>query len=218
MKIRRTANAGVLLELDGVSILLDGVCREVKPYPATPPEERAALCACLPDVVAFTHSHKDHYDSAFAFEFVKQTGGVILGPQGLPGVQVTMDALQVGGVSIKPVPSRHIGAAGKTIPHASFVIQGSSCVWFLGDSSPFEWRDREDLPQPDVLIVPYAYAATETGWQITKGLNSKAVVLLHLPERAADTLGLRAAVEQVTCGEKALYIPEMCGQITLSCR
>ena len=51
MEIRRTANAGVLLKLDGVSILMDGVCREVKPYPATPPEERALLSSCYPDVM-----------------------------------------------------------------------------------------------------------------------------------------------------------------------
>ena len=46
MQIRRTANAGVLLTLDNVSILLDGVCRVYSPYLAPPPavlEELAAL-------------------------------------------------------------------------------------------------------------------------------------------------------------------------------
>ena len=51
MKIRRTANAGVLLKLDGVTILMDGVCREVKPYPATPPEVKEELRASMPDAV-----------------------------------------------------------------------------------------------------------------------------------------------------------------------
>ena len=74
MEIRRTANAGVLLKLDGISILMDGVCREIKPYPATPPEERDAICASYPDMVCFTHAHKDHYDPSFAAEYEKQTG------------------------------------------------------------------------------------------------------------------------------------------------
>ena len=71
MEIRRTANAGVLLTLDGVTILMDGVCREVKPYPVTPPEERDALSKCWPDVVAFTHSHPDHCDLSFVSEYLQ---------------------------------------------------------------------------------------------------------------------------------------------------
>ena len=43
MELRRTANAGVLLKLDDVEILLDGVCQEVKPYLATPPAEKEKL-------------------------------------------------------------------------------------------------------------------------------------------------------------------------------
>ena len=39
MRVKRTANAGVLLELDGARILLDGVCGEIKPYLPTPETE-----------------------------------------------------------------------------------------------------------------------------------------------------------------------------------
>ena len=54
MELVRTANAGILLKLDGKTILLDGVCREVKPYPATPPETRAKLMESYPDI-RFSH-------------------------------------------------------------------------------------------------------------------------------------------------------------------
>ena len=204
MKLTRTANAGVLLKLDGVSILLDGVCREVKPYPATPPEVKAELMQALPDMVAFTHAHKDHYDPAFA-AFVKEQGGVILGPREVKG---SMEPVRVGDVTITPIPSRHIGAAGKSTPHASFVIQGSLCVWFTGDSTPLMWKDSE-LPKPDVLVVPYAYTATPTGWQIAKDLGAKKVVLLHMPEREKDDIGLWQAVEETTKNEPMLEIPAM---------
>lgn len=209
MELKRTANAGILLKLDGVSILLDGVCREVKPYPATPPEERAALRACYPDIVAFTHAHKDHYDSAFAAEFVKQTGGVILGPEGLPGVRATMEPMVKGNVTVQPIPSRHIGAAGKSTPHASFIISGSKCVWFLGDSAPTLWRDRKDLLKPDVLVVPYAYAITPASWAISQGLGSRHMVLLHMPAREQDSLGLWDGVEATVGRDSSLLIPEM---------
>ena len=165
MEIRRTANAGVLLKLDGVSILLDGVCREVNPYLATPPEEREELSRCLPDVVAFTHTHKDHYDPGFAAFYSERTNGVILGPEDCRGIQ---SSVTVRGVTVMPIKSRHIGKAGQTVKHYSFIVSGTKCVWFLGDASPLQWRQTEDLPKPDVVIVPYAYAITDTAWQITR--------------------------------------------------
>ena len=213
MEIRRTANAGVLLTLDGVSILMDGVCREVKPYPATPPEEREALSACWPDVVAFTHTHKDHYDPGYAAAFQRQTGGVILGPGSLPGCNASMEDTVVKGVYIQPVVSRHIGLGGKDEDHASFVVQGSRCVLFLGDAAPAQWRGKA-LPKPDVLIVPYAYCNTPSSWALTKSFGAETVILLHMPAREDDIIGLWKAVETVTAGEN-LLIPQMCETIKL---
>ena len=214
MELRRTANAGVLLKLDGVSILLDGVCREVKPYPATPPEEYALLSACFPDIVAYTHGHKDHYDPAFACAYVKQTGGVVLGPDGLSGIRASMSPVTIDGVCVTPVACRHIGAAGKDTPHAGFVIAGSKTVWFTGDSSPSQWRGREDLPKPDVVIVPYAYVNTTTSWLFTKSLGAR-VVLLHMPDRSTDAAGLWEMVDAVVGDESGLYIPAISQTIHL---
>jgi len=208
MEIRRTANAGILLTLDGITILMDGVCREVKPYPVTPPEEREKLTACYPDVIAFTHAHKDHYDPGFAAAYQRQTNGVILGPADLPGCKTVQTPLTVGNVTVTPVESRHIGAAGKTTSHLSFIVQGSACVWFVGDATPLQWKGRTDLPAPDVLIVPYAYAVTATGWEITKSLGASHILLLHMPRREDDTIGLWDAVE-ATVPHGSLYIPEM---------
>ena len=207
MEIKRTANAGVLLTLDGKRILMDGVCREVKPYPATPPEIRIGLLKDLPDAVLVTHRHKDHYDGPFVSEYVQKAAGPVLGPADIPFC--TPEAVTVGAVTITPVASRHIG---KTEPmgHMSFLVDGSKCVWFLGDSSPLLWKNRTDLPRPDVLIVPYAYAMG-SGWEISKKLGAKDVVLLHLPSRAEDPYGLWDAVESTTAGETfpRLHIPAM---------
>ena len=211
MEIRRTANAGVLLKLDGVEILLDGVCREVKPYSATPPEEKALLEGKWPDIIAFTHNHIDHYDPVYAAKYQEQTNGVVLGPQGLEGASVTDRQLQVGGVKVTPISSRHIGVAGKTTAHVSFVIEGSQCVWFMGDSAPLQWKNN-NLPKPDVIIAPYAYANTMASWQMVQSFHPLAVVLLHLPKRDLDTIGLYDSVAAVTNLPKELIIPDM-GQV-----
>ena len=214
MELTRTANAGVLLRLDGVSVLLDGVCREIKPYPATPPEIKAQLLEKLPDAVAFTHNHSDHYDPAFASAYQGKTGRVIFGPQ-LPGCQTTAEPDRVGDVQIVPFPSRHIGAAGKDTPHMSFILQGSRCIWFLGDAAPSCWRKETDLPKPDVLIIPYAYATTPASWTLTQSLGAKEIVLLHLPNREQDEIGLWDAVESTVNGKNPLHIPAIGDTICL---
>jgi L-ascorbate metabolism protein UlaG (beta-lactamase superfamily) len=204
MELTRTANAGVLLKLDGVTILMDGVCREVKPYPATPPEIKAQLTENMPLIVAFTHNHKDHYDPGFAAAAL-QKNGVIFGPADCHG---SMEERTVNSVRITPIPSRHIGAAGKTTNHASFLIQGSKRIFFTGDAAPSQWRGM-CLPMPDVLIVPYAYCNTPAAWAAACALGAAKVVLLHMPKRQDDTIGLWKAVEETVGDNSRFCAPEM---------
>ncbi len=209
MEIMRTANAGVLLKLDNASILLDGVCREVSPYPATPLWVKEALQKQLPDAVCFTHDHADHYDPDFAAFYRSATGRKIPGPSTVGHCQ----KLCIGDVTITAIPSRHIGKAGATTEHMSFVIEGSRCVWFMGDSAPTQWRGREDLNKPDVLMVPFAYAITPAAWELTKSLGAKQILLLHMPQRSNDPVGLWPAVEAVVGkipNTQLMYIPVGC--------
>lgn len=202
MQIKRTGAAGVLLTLDGVNVLLDGVSREVKPYPATPDELRSELLQTKLDALLITHHHKDHFDAAFVSEYAIKTAGPVIGPA---DVQIS----EIKSLTVQPVESRHIGKA-EDVTHTSFIIQGSKCVWFTGDSSPLQWQGREDLPKPDVLIAPYAYAIG-TGWKITKDLAPEHLVLLHLPDPSDDPYGLWDAVEQSTGGNTypQIHIPKM---------
>lgn len=207
MEIKRTANAGVLLRLDGKSILLDGVCEEVKPYLPTPAGERETLLKSAPDAIAFTHDHKDHYDAAFVSAYHKSAAGPILGPADIPFS--TAETVTLGNVRITQVPTHHLGVSA-ALGHHSFILEGSRCVWFMGDASPLQWRKLSHLPKPDVLIVPYGFAIG-SGWQISSQLGAEAVVLLHLPEKDNDPYGLWQAVVETT-GQGSgprLYIPDM---------
>ena len=203
MEIQRTANAGVRLTMDGVSILLDGLCDGIDVYLPTPPAIADSLLANLPDVLAFTHNHPDHCSEALLLPYRKQNLRPILGPEYLP-----MQTMRVGEVTITPIPSRHIGKVEPGLQHHSFVIQGSKCVWFMGDAAPLQWKDRTGLPRPDVLIGPFAYANTKSAWNLSCCLAEK-VVLLHLPEKNNDPYGLWPAVESATADAKNLYIPQV---------
>ncbi len=197
MKIKRTANAGVLLELDGVSILLDGICGEVPPYIATPEEIRKELYSALPDIVAFTHTHTDHYDKDFALFFEENTKRKILSPE-------NKGEIGIGGVKIKSVDSRHIGR--NDIEHISFVIQGSRCAYFMGDASPITLKKMGNFHTPDVLFVPFAYFSSESATEITKSIGADKIVLLHMPNKDNDNYKIWETVNNFIIGEQNIHI------------
>ena len=213
MIISRVSNAGVLLTLDGMKLLFDGFCGAVEPYLATPAPLRDRLLADPPDMLAFTHDHPDHFDGESVSQYRKQTLRPVLGPENLPYATV-FHGLAVGGVSVLPVKSRHIGKEYFHIPHVSYDIEGSKSVWFLGDAVPSQWHGVER--RCDVLIAPFAYALTESAWQMTCRL-ADTVVLVHMPLREHDPAGLWSQVEAVTgkCCPVKLYIPAIGESITV---
>ena len=200
MEVIRTANAGVLLKLDGVSILLDGVCEDLFPYIPTPDYLLKELIANYPDVVAFTHMHKDHYDETYAKLYTNDTLRSVYGPE-------LSHFIEVGNVRLTPIPTRHIGRSD--VLHTSFIIEGSKCVWFMGDSSPLVVKKFENVPMPDVLIAPYAYFNTKTAWEITKSIGAKDIVIVHMPDKGSDSERLWDAVESIVGKEKNVCIPDI---------
>ena len=71
--------------------------------------------------------------------------------------------------------------------------------------------------KPDVLIAPYAYAMG-TGWELTKALSPKVLILLHLPDRENDPAGLWESVETTLqeAHSMQVYIPQMGQTLTLN--
>ena len=207
MLISRVSNAGVLLQMDGVKLLLDGFCTSVGPYLGIPPHIRESLMADPPDMLAFTHGHEDHFNAPMAEQYYKQTLRPVLGPENLP-FSTTSRGVGVGSVSILPVKSRHIGKQYLNIPHISLNIQGSKSVWFMGDATPSQWVGINK--KCDVLIVPFAYALSDPAWRMTCQL-ADAVVLLHMPLRENDPAQLWPQAEAVIgeyCPVK-LHIPQI---------
>ena len=198
MNLRRTANAGFLLELDGAVIALDAVSTSVFPYLATPEGERSHVLEAKPDLLAYTHSHADHFDPDFAQRFT----GPILGPvaTALPGKTVSLAPITVKGVRIIPVITRHIGKSDLSEGHCSFVIEGSRCIWFTGDAGPVQLNALAGFPKPDVLIAPFAYATTPSALRMVHATGAKELVLCHLPPREQDPDGLWSAVEAMLPG------------------
>lgn len=194
MEIRRTANAGVQLKLENATILLDGVCREVFPYLCTPSSLQSELLCDEPDVIAFTHHHKDHFDPEFARKYTQKYGRKAIGTAQMANLYpdlVSSDQSVLGDQwRLTAIQTRHLGKYGLTTEHISYMLEADRCIWFMGDASPIQAKLLLPLSKPDVLIVPYAYFMTPSAVQIVDDLQPNRVILLHMPLKEQDPDGL----------------------------
>lgn len=215
------SNAGVLVALDGVLLLLDGVCQELIPYLAPPPAIIRELEHRPPDMLAYTHSHPDHFEPGFAARFYKKTRRPVLGTEGvselLPGIPVEQGGVTIGGVRVTPVPSRHLGAEWSQYLHVSYLLEGSKRIFFTGDAAPLCWKDGISRIQPDVLIVPYPYVTTRIGRQTVERFAPRAVIVVHMPAKELDPDGIWSMTEWALkeCGEIPVYVPDLCETVFL---
>ena len=199
MEFLRTANAGVLLKIDEVSILLDGVAKTFSPYLGTPDAIRQKLIEYCPDIVAHTHKHDDHYDKEYAEYYTRTAKRPVFLPEG-EGI------VDKNGVKLQRVHTRHIGKTD--VPHVSYVITGSKIVWFMGDATPASLKEMEKMPHPDVLFVPFAYGLTSSAWRDTKEIGAKNIVFLHLPDPKNDEHGIWEIVKSNT-RDSSVIIPDI---------
>ena len=213
MQIQRTANAGVLLEMDGKRILLDGVCQGVGPYLPTPQSIYTMLQQQPPDALVYTHNHPDHYDGLFTSYYLQNTAGPVIGPADIPWV--TAQSCTLANIQITSVQTRHIGKTDGCLHH-SYVLQGSQCVWFLGDASLLHWQKNADVPRPDVIVAPFGFLLGR-GWEYCRQVGAKTVVVVHMPLRENDPYDLWLQLEQSLANPVGLQvvIPEIGQSVNL---
>ena len=212
MRFTRTACAGGLLELDGVCILFDGVGLPVQDYPPTPPDILNDLLSRQIDLLAFSHTHPDHFSPAFVIHYLSRRDVFLAGPEdmsaALDDIPVEAGSIRLGDVTVTPLPCRHMGRK-ESLPHRAYLVEGSVCVLFLGDASPLPWRDIDLRPIPDVVIAPLGFALTEVAWLSVEHLRPGLLIMTHFSEEARDASELRAAARLVAKrhSEQKVVIP-----------
>ena len=185
--------------MDGISILLDGVCGMVEPYEQTTEAMLEYLTNNFPDAVGFTHRHPDHFLGSFVCDYENKTDR-----QALVAADTT---LLVEKVKIHSIVSRHLGRAEEGLKHSSFLIEGSKRVLFTGDAAPTAIKGIE----ADVLIAPYAYANSPAGLKAAAATGAKHMILVHMPACKNDAYGIWDSVQTTLSGQTEInvLIPEL---------
>jgi L-ascorbate metabolism protein UlaG (beta-lactamase superfamily) len=188
VRLQFYGHSTVLVTVDGVRVLTDPVLRNVGPLRRHGPAAPAATIDA--DVVVISHAHRDHLDLPSLRDLpgaplilVPSGLATVLRRAGLPSVAEVEEGerVEVGpDVSILAFPALHDGYRPPLGPRAAalgFVIEGSSTVYFAGDTDLFP-QMRSLAGTLDAALLPV------WGWGPTLGPG-------HLdPRRAADAAGL----------------------------
>ncbi|OSY41836.1 L-ascorbate metabolism protein UlaG (beta-lactamase superfamily) [Pseudonocardia autotrophica] len=177
-------HACVLLEIDGMRVLVDPVWSEyATPVPRFGPRRLHPPVAPLSalgeiDMVLLTHDHYDHLDRPTVLRLARDTRAVFVGPLGvgahlrawgIAGHRVVErdwdDVVQVAGLTLTCLETRHFSGRGirrNTTLWAAWKVAGPRhCVYLGGDTGPSRVHARTGAEHGpfDLTVLPIgAYA------------------------------------------------------------
>lgn len=212
-KITYIANAGVMIDLQGKKILIDGLCNPKLPiYKNTPDDiKKRIIQGRSPfnniDVILFTHHHTDHFDPISTAEFIKynpntpvvSTKEVISRIKNIeestlleldPALGST-EKISVQGIKISAIPMLHEGKEYINVKNLAYQIEVEGTrILHVGDAKSvkenFDCLDNEI----DILIAPFPFVGLPSARQvIEKYINPKKIAAVHLPYQELDSFG-----------------------------
>ena len=221
LRITWLGHSTVLIELDGVRLLTDPVLRRRVGHLRRTTRGPDGQGLRPVDATLISHLHYDHLDTRSLVSLgrggriVVPLGGVALlrrrGFRGVTGIDVG-DETRFGPVTVRATYAEHDGRRGPFGGHAAavgYVIAGSACVYFAGDTDLFSGMSAL-AGALDLALVPVAgwgprlppgHLDPERAAQALALLRPRVAIPIHWGTYrriglAADPAGLRAPAEQ----------------------
>jgi L-ascorbate metabolism protein UlaG (beta-lactamase superfamily) len=195
VRITYVGHATVLVNMDGTRVLTDPVLRSrLAHLHRHHPVAMSALEGV--DAVLISHAHMDHLDMGSLDMLGRDM--LIVTPPGIGRllrrrnvVEVGVGgSTQIGTLEVRPTPAEHDGRrfpVGPAVPAVGYRICGSRCVYFAGDTGPFDGMSEIGRAGVDVALLPVS------GWG------------KRLP--AADHLGPMSAAEALPLLTPEVAVP-----------
>jgi L-ascorbate metabolism protein UlaG (beta-lactamase superfamily) len=205
LALRYVANAGVLVTLGDVRVLIDAPIREgIPPYATSDAAERDRLERARPpydrvDAILITHWHEDHFNAEAVAAHLSLNGRATLisSPEVVARVRAAaphLPAARLQGVLPAPGASTLLRVGGLPvrvlrIRHVGFLIGEREAVLHTGDADPAadNFALLRALPPVDLALVPFWFMQSASNRQFVRdSIAPRRVVALHLPPDDAD--------------------------------
>ncbi len=206
MTITLSANAGVILELEGRRIWVDALHdRKTPPFSTVSDELWGKLRQFpAPDYILYTHCHPDHYSEKLTEAAAELWPGAgIIAPEGRFKGHL---AVRDGDLDIRYLPLPHEGEQYKNVLHFGIFMDFSSKKVLIPGDCALAAQELAGL-DADVLILDFPWVTTSKGRAFLGKYFPNAVkVLVHLPFEADDRFGYRIAAARAAKNDEKIHI------------
>jgi L-ascorbate metabolism protein UlaG (beta-lactamase superfamily) len=213
--IRYVANAGVMLTIDGTTVLIDAPIREgIPPYAtASADEQRRLERATAPydvvDAILVTHWHEDHFSADAILEHLRHNRRAVLISSrevvdrvrarasdladrfvGLTPQQGDSAVVSVGALKVHVLRARHNPTRRWPEEHVAFLVEGSQTALHTGDAelTPENFAVLRRLPKVNIALLPYWHLLNEKtlASTVVPLIRADRVLGMHLPRADAE--------------------------------
>lgn len=208
--VRLTANAGVLLCINGKKILVDALHNRYTEVFSSVPDDLLFQIAHGEgefreiDLLVFTHDHPDHYSREWTQEFLRNHPDThMVSPiSDFSGSNVTIlekpeEPLEIKGIGLACVRLIHEGEQFRDVANYGYKFHMDGfTVTVLGDSGP------ENIPQvfadADLALYNFPFFTILRGKKMIGELRPKRMIAYHLPYEEKDANGyIRATLRSI---------------------
>ena len=220
LHVMLVANAGLLLEYEGTTLLLDGIYgSEEHAFSNFSPETWQKMLAGAPpfqkiDYLLFTHAHPDHFSPEMTLTYLKQrpVKGVFL--PDTPEVSGLTDWLREAGIpcallseqtnraayrvapdiSVRAFRTLHLDKKFEHVRHFCYLLTfGEKHVLFTADVDYTSERleQIQNLRLDAAFINPLFFSVLRRGRFFRGELNTERICVYHVPFAADDCLEMR---------------------------
>lgn len=198
-KITLTANAGVIIKLEDMCILIDALhCEPTERFSTLSPEQVETVFKLLhsspPDVMLVTHSHPDHYSRLLTerakTEFPKME--IILPWRS----ECPTRSAVIGNTDISWLPLEHMPLSiVEDRTNYGFCIRcGESLIFTPGDADLHSPAVAESVAgmKPSLALLPFPWLTLPSAKNVYDSLAPEKTLLLHLPFDDSDRYNIAA--------------------------
>lgn len=209
VKIFHSCNSALCFKTEKSKIIIDGIyCSDdsIKKVGMSPMSEEyqsmiknESGAFCSPDIIAFTHTHTDHYDEKEIDEYLVKNKNIgYFSPCSCKNNVITEKIEETEIIKLKdfelialPIGHLVVGDIVEDVPNCSFILKYEQANYFIGGDSHLTPEMYDKYYSFLDCHIKYAFlnavqVASPEGQDFIRKMNPEALIIVHLPDKNDD--------------------------------